>query len=299
VNPRPAIFVGSSSEGLPIAQAIQVLLDHVGEVEIWSQGVFGLSQGTLESLVLALSRFDFAVLVLTADDLKSQRGVSVLSPRDNVVFELGLFVGGLGRDRTFMVYDRTKQPELPSDLAGIEAATFAPHASGNLEPALGAACTRIQRSIERSGVRASKRVQRLSEAAETVEDASSRMAEIIRLLARSRKVELDIFSAQFGALIDPEKLVRIREDLRDLEAVLTDGKSMPLITVHYGVKGDRENIDRFSALLAEVGGYFERVEEHGETSSIVFKFPTTYPESVIKLLLKLSNLSPVGSRGSV
>src|SRR5262245_24682458 len=137
---RPSVFVGSSSEGRRIAQAVQVLLDQDCEVEIWSQGVFGLTQGTLESLVLAVDRFDFAVLVLTADDLTIARGVERPVARDNVLFELGLFIGGLGRDRTFMLYDRIRPPELPSDLAGVTAITFEPHSSGNTQAAVGAAC---------------------------------------------------------------------------------------------------------------------------------------------------------------
>lgn len=217
---RPSVFVGSSSKGLRIAQAIQVVLDPVCEVEIWSQGVFGLTQGTLESLVLALERFDFAVLVLTADDLTISRGTERAVARDNVLFELGMFVGGLSRDRTFMLYDRTHPPALPTDLAGVTAATFEPHSSGNLQAALGAACTRIQTAIEKLGVRESQKVQRLAEATETMEDAGSRMRELVRLLARSRKVELDIISAQFGPVIEPSRLAQMKQDLRDLEAIL-------------------------------------------------------------------------------
>lgn len=52
---RPALFVGSSSEGQRIAGAVQVVLDPVCEVELWTQGVFGLTQGTLESLITASS----------------------------------------------------------------------------------------------------------------------------------------------------------------------------------------------------------------------------------------------------
>jgi hypothetical protein len=85
---RPSMFVGSSTEGLKIAKALQVLLDHVCEVTIWSHGVFGLSQGTLESLVNALEEYDFAVLVLTADDLVTSRDAEFVAPRDNVLFEL-------------------------------------------------------------------------------------------------------------------------------------------------------------------------------------------------------------------
>jgi len=54
---RPALFVGSSSEGQRIAAEVQVLLDPVCEVELWTQGMFGLTQGGLsETLQLKLSR---------------------------------------------------------------------------------------------------------------------------------------------------------------------------------------------------------------------------------------------------
>jgi len=186
---RPSLFVGSSSEGLRIAQAVQVLLDPVCEVELWTQGVFGLMQGSLESLVMALSRFDFAVLVLTADDLLVSRGVEKPVARDNVLFELGLFVGALGRDRTFMLFDRSKRPALPSDLAGVSAATFEPHSTGNLEASLGAPCTKIQRLIEKLGIRAESGLKGLTEATQSVEGLGATMQTLLRLLARSRKVE--------------------------------------------------------------------------------------------------------------
>ncbi|MEM9997197.1 MAG: TIR domain-containing protein [Bacteroidota bacterium] len=219
---RPSMFIGSSSEGHRVAQHIQVLLDPICEVELWSQGVFGLSQGTLESLVLALGRFDFATLVLTADDLSVSRGTERPVARDNVIFELGLFIGALGRDRTFMIFNRADPPALPSDLAGITAATYEPHASGNLEAALGAACTRIQRAVERLGIRENATAKQLEEARNSVETVGQQMEQLIRLLARSRKVELDVISAQFGMFIDPEKLAEMRRDLEDLDSQLKD-----------------------------------------------------------------------------
>lgn len=217
---RPSIFIGSSSEGHKIAKALQVLLDQNSEVAVWSQGVFGLSQGTLDSLVHALDEFDFAILVLTPDDLVISRSNENSIPRDNVLFELGLFMGGLGRDRTFIVYDRTTPPKLPSDLAGVTAATFEPHSSGNLQSALGAAATRIEERVERLGLKDSERIRALSEATEGLGGATSQIENLIRLLARSRKVELDIISAQFGPLINPEKLRQMQKDLQDLEMSL-------------------------------------------------------------------------------
>ena len=216
------MFIGSSTEGLKIAKALQVLLDHACEVVIWSQGVFGLSQGTLESLVHALDQFDFAILVLTADDLVTSRDVSMSAPRDNVLFELGLFMGGLGRDRTFIVYDRTGGLKLPSDLAGVTAATFEPHSSGNLESALGAASTRIENQIARLGLKDKERLRQLSEAAQGFDSAAAQMHKLVELIARSRKVELDIILSQFGPLISPDKSRQMKQDLVDLEKTLRE-----------------------------------------------------------------------------
>lgn len=219
---RPAVFVGSSSEGLRIAQAIQVCLDPACEVELWTQGIFGLTEGTLESLLLALPRFDFAILVLTADDMVVSRGVEKVSARDNVLFELGLFIGSLGRDRTFILYDRTDPPALPSDLAGLTPATFFPHTSGNLVAALGAACTKIQDVVEKLGIRENKGLLDLEKATSNVNSVGQTMQSLLRLLARSRKVELEITIERFGSMIESEKLRQMKRDLADLEKVLDE-----------------------------------------------------------------------------
>jgi hypothetical protein len=224
---RPSLFVGSSSENLNWARAIQVLLDPICEVQLWTQGVFGLMQGTLESLVQALPEFDFAVLVLSSDDLLVSRGAQRQVARDNVLFELGLFVGALGRERTFMVYDRTNPPSLPSDLAGVVAATFCPPAAGNYEAALGAACTRIQNAIERLGVRENKGFDKLAEATASVEGVSASVHNWLRLLIRSRKLEFDIVSSQFAPFIEPSRLDQMRQDLADLENSLTQEVTSP------------------------------------------------------------------------
>lgn len=129
-------------------------------------------------------------------------------------------MGGLGTARTFIVYDRTAKLKLPSDLAGVSAATFEPHASGNLQAALGAAATRIEDQVARLGVRDKERFKQLSEAALGFDSAASQMQRLIELIARSRKVELDVISTQFGPLIDPNKLSQMRRDLADLEATL-------------------------------------------------------------------------------
>ena len=150
---RPVIFVGSSSEGLSFAKALQVNLDRSYQVTLWSQGVFGLSNGTLEDLITRLVSVDFAVLLVTADDLIESRGKESASPRDNVLLELGMCIGSLGQKRTFLVHDRSKNIKLPSDLAGVTLSSFHPHDDGNTQAAIGAACTQIEEKITELGLR--------------------------------------------------------------------------------------------------------------------------------------------------
>lgn len=106
-----------------------------------------MSEWTLEALVRAAAAFDFAVLVLTPDDLVTKREKGVQQPRDNVLCELGLFMGKLGRDRTFIVHERGRPLDLPTDLAGITPATFARRADNNMQAALGAVCTCLENEM--------------------------------------------------------------------------------------------------------------------------------------------------------
>ncbi len=150
---RPHVFIGSSEEGLEIAKTIESRLQHDCAAEVWNQMAFGLGKHPLESLVAAAERSDFAILVLRADDLLVSREVKKLVPRDNVLFELGLFMGALGRMRTFMVMDRRNRPNLPTDLEGIGAALYEMLPTGNLDAALRPACTRIREAMGSQGPR--------------------------------------------------------------------------------------------------------------------------------------------------
>ena len=94
-----SVFIGSSTEGQKIVDAIARWLtansDDELEVTKWTdKGIFALNEAYLESLTKAARRFDFAILVATADDAARVRDQKVLQARDNVIFELGLFMDG-------------------------------------------------------------------------------------------------------------------------------------------------------------------------------------------------------------
>jgi hypothetical protein len=158
----PAVFIGSSTEGHDVAEAVELHLQEVAITTIWKDGVFGLGSGTLESLMSVLEQFDFAVMVLSPDDIIESRSVNYASPRDNVIFELGLFMGRLGRKRVFIVHEQDKNLKLPSDLAGIATSPY--RRRDNLQAALSPTCTPIKRQIHALGPseqRTHKEVQRL------------------------------------------------------------------------------------------------------------------------------------------
>lgn len=147
------MFIGSSAEQIDAANALQVLLDHDCETTVWAYDVFEAGGVTVQSLEKRASNSDFAVFVMNADDVTVTRSAKHQTTRDNVVFELGLFVGALGHERCFMVYNRVNGPVLPSDLLGVTPAKYEPHGDGNLQSAMGAAATTIRNQIRVAGLR--------------------------------------------------------------------------------------------------------------------------------------------------
>src|SRR3954447_14498794 len=103
---RPSVFIGSSTEGLEYARAVRGLIQDAAEATVWNEGFFGPGTTIIERLAQEADRFDFAVVILTPDDLLASQARpdgEGLTPRDNVIFELGLFMGSLGRTRTFLL----------------------------------------------------------------------------------------------------------------------------------------------------------------------------------------------------
>jgi hypothetical protein len=132
---KPRIFLGSSGQQEKLLQALTSGLDDVARVEPWTTS-FNPGTTTLERLVELAHEVDFAAFVFARDDwtIKSPAafvpaGSGQASPRDNVVFEAGLFGGILGMRRTFILH--ANDTKLPTDLLGLtcvwyeEAATAA------------------------------------------------------------------------------------------------------------------------------------------------------------------------------
>lgn len=150
---RPRLFIASSSESLETAWEIHTLLDNDAEVTPWPQ-LFKLSEMTLEALLRALDAFDFAVFLFCPNDVVLIRGKKYGAVRDNVIFELGLFMGRLGKGRVFIVMPKAADIRLPSDLAGITTADFeAERDDKDVAAALVPSCQKIRKAIRAQGRR--------------------------------------------------------------------------------------------------------------------------------------------------
>jgi CRP/FNR family transcriptional regulator, cyclic AMP receptor protein len=153
-NQLPVLFIGCATESLEIAQHIQLGLKHFDvEVTIWTDGVFGPSRIPVEDLLSKVRVSDFAAFVFSPDDKVTSKREEYNAPRDNVVFELGLFMGQLDRKRTFIVREQNSDVKIPTDLLGINPLTYYANKSGDLSAALGPVCTEIKKAIKDLGAR--------------------------------------------------------------------------------------------------------------------------------------------------
>ena len=122
---KPRIFLGSSGKQTKLVEALSRGLADVAHVEPWTS-VFNPGVSTLDRLVELTHEVDFAAFVFAQDDWTSNPvdagAAGQASPRDNVVFEAGLFGGALGMRRTFILH--AKGAKLPTDLLGMTAVRY-------------------------------------------------------------------------------------------------------------------------------------------------------------------------------
>ena len=136
-----------------LAYAIQQNLRHVAEGTVWDQGVFQLSRSGLDSLISVLGRSDFGAFVFSPDDIVKMRSKEAAVIRDNVLLELGLFIGRLGKERCFVMVPENTELHIASDLIGMTPATYETSRSdGNVLAGCGPACNDIRTTIQRLGV---------------------------------------------------------------------------------------------------------------------------------------------------
>ena len=144
------MFLGSSAEGKRYAQALIALLpvsENDFEIIPWyHKGFFGISEFTLSTLEGRAGEFAFGIFIMSSEDVATIRGKRVNVTRDNVIFELGLFIGKLGIERCFFVTPEDIDYKLASDLLGLTSGRFK-HDTGDDKGALADFADQIKTKI--------------------------------------------------------------------------------------------------------------------------------------------------------
>jgi CRP/FNR family cyclic AMP-dependent transcriptional regulator len=147
------VFIISSAESLDVARIIQNAFAHDPFLTvIWTDGVFRVSNYTLQSLEDAVDNSDFAIAVAHADDITESKGKAWPAPRDNVIFELGLFMGRLGKSRAILMEPRDEGVKLPSDMAGVTTIPYRYAKGPDAAALMGPACNHLRDHILRLGL---------------------------------------------------------------------------------------------------------------------------------------------------
>ncbi len=107
---------------------------------------FNPGTSTLQRLVDLTHEVDFAAFIFAQDDWTSHgEAPGQASPRDNVVFEAGLFGGVIGMKRTFILH--ANGAKLPSDLLGLTSVRYAETTAAQVEEII----QKLRNAIEAEG----------------------------------------------------------------------------------------------------------------------------------------------------
>ena len=151
---RVKVFIMSSVEALPVVNLIIRHFEHDAFLAVaWQNGVFRASNYTLDELEEQLDDSDFAIAVAHSDDVVISREEHWPAVRDNVIFELGMFMGRLGRQRAFLLEPRDAGLTLPSDLAGMTTVAYRHEPGKNAMDAIAPACARLRELILAAGAK--------------------------------------------------------------------------------------------------------------------------------------------------
>ena len=111
----PSVFIASSIESLKIAKSLQSYISQEANVTVWTESSFNPGYSIAESLINIAERTDLAVFILGADDFLLTQSSKNIQLRQNILFELGLFIGKLGSSRIIISLPEHEKVDIPTD----------------------------------------------------------------------------------------------------------------------------------------------------------------------------------------
>ena len=116
------LFIGSSNEALRCAKLLKKKINQKinGQIsiDIWKGANWKNLKSILNSIENFKNKYYYAIFIFHPDDFLKSRSKQFLIVRDNVIFELGYFLGQLGADRTFLLIPKIQnQPSNYEEVA--------------------------------------------------------------------------------------------------------------------------------------------------------------------------------------
>lgn len=146
------VFIICSVEALAVGRIIENAFAHDDfVVRLWTNDVFKVASYALESLETEVDDSDFAIAIAHNDDVTLFRDQAWPAPRDNVIFELGLFMGRLGRKRAILMEPREEKVKLPSDLTGVTTIPYCYEPGKDAAARMAPACNILRDHIKEWG----------------------------------------------------------------------------------------------------------------------------------------------------
>jgi len=145
---KPKVFIGSSNEALRVVRIVAKALSETCDVFAWDTNPVNPSQFLFEGLLEISESVDFAIFVLSPDDGLRYRNKRYYAPRDNVIFEAGIFMSKLGRERVFLLSAGDENLKFPTDIAPIQRVSYR-----DMKQSLLSAVESIVKRVKSLGVR--------------------------------------------------------------------------------------------------------------------------------------------------
>lgn len=146
---KPKLFIGSSVEELALAEAVKQHLANDAEAIIWVEFPFNLLGTRLEDFAAAINNFDFSIFILRPADSVHTRSQKASFPRETLIMEMGMLIGRLGKNRTFLIIPKGKKYlGFSPEVVGVPQTTFdLSRSDKKLSASLGSACEQIRKQM--------------------------------------------------------------------------------------------------------------------------------------------------------
>jgi hypothetical protein len=247
---KPRIFIGSSGTSRNFAEAIHGRLEDVAECTVWTAGAFALSTSTLASLLQNLHDSDFGIFVFGPDDDAIVKGKLLKVPRDNVVYEAGLFSGYLCPERCFIAAPKSVEVHIPTDLAGMTLGFYDDQRTdGNDDAAVLTFSNQVKKQVRQDGLFRGSSSEELRDLVVRFECCQSWIKDEAERVATKKTISADIegfcknhplnkhrllVQRRTGYYVALLATIRFRPDDRDWELILKlDPGRLPPGFVYY------------------------------------------------------------------